>query len=145
MLGSTHVRSQWDLKCMAIQNTFIFKVRMSYAKNLDVNYCYLSPSFIAVPAPHSLTITSKPVSPIRPIGGSVTLTCSVELSNFVDVPVTVDVQLSGPAGRPLTNTTIYMSGFSYTATTTISSFTREQSGTYTCIAIISYITISISY
>lgn len=76
------------------------------------------------------------MSPIRPIGGSVTLTCSVELSPFVDVPVTVDAQLSGPSGSPLTNTTIYMSGSNYTATTTINSFRREQSGTYTCTAII---------
>ena len=54
----------------------------------------------------------------------------------MDVSVTVDAQLSDPAGSPLTNNTPYMSGSTYTATTMINSFRREQSGNYTCTAII---------
>ena len=78
--------------------------------------------------------TSDPVSPIRPVGANVTLTCSVELSPAVDVPVTVNVQLSDPAGSPLTTTTPSMSGSTYTSTAMVSSFGRDQSGNYTCTA-----------
>ena len=50
------------------------------------------------------TITSNPASPIRPIGLAVTLICTVVLSPLVDVPVTVAIYLSDPAGTPLTTT-----------------------------------------
>ena len=55
-----------------------------------------------VPAPLSVTLTSDPLSPVRPVGGNVTMTCSVDLSPAIDIPMTVNVYLSDPAGRPLT-------------------------------------------
>ena len=79
-----------------------------------------------------MTITSVPASPVRPIGSDVTLTCIVELSQTVDVPVTVNVQLIDPAGSSLTTITSSMSGSVYTSTAMISSFGRNQSGDYTC-------------
>ena len=85
-----------------------------------------------------MSVSSNPVSPIRPIGSNVTLTCTVELqSPAVDVPVTVNVQMSDPAGSPLTTTPLSVSGSTYTTTSMISSFSREQSGLYTCRASIS--------
>ena len=61
----------------------------------------------------------------------------MELSPAVDVPVNVNVQLSDPAGNPLTTTTPSMSGSTYTSTAMVSSFERDQSGVYTCIATVS--------
>ena len=80
-------------------------------------------------------LTSAPLIPI--VGSDVTLTCTVELSPAVDVPVTVNVQLSDPAGSPLTTTTPSMSGSTYTSTAMVSSFGREESGDYTCTATVS--------
>ena len=44
----------------------------------------------------SVYATSHPVRIIRPIGSNVTLTCTVELSPVVDVPVTVNTVWTGP-------------------------------------------------
>ena len=89
-----------------------------------------------VPAPVSVNITSIPASPIRPIGtANVTLTCTVELSKAIDVPVTVKTVLSGPAEFMTTNTAQPLMGSPttiYTSTAVVSSFGRAQSGNYTC-------------
>ena len=84
-----------------------------------------------VPRP-LMHIGSNQTIPIRPVGSAVLLTCIVELSPVVDVPVTVDIQLSDPAGSPLTTTTLSVSEPTYSTTATISSLGREQSGIYTC-------------
>ena len=83
-----------------------------------------------------MTITSSPVTPIRPIGSDVTLTCTVELSPTVNVPVTVNVQLTDPAGNPVTTSTSPLNGSTYITTVTamVSSFGRSDSGVYTCTA-----------
>ena len=57
-------------------------------------------------------------------------------SEAVGLPATVNVQLSDPAGSPLTTTTPSMSGSTYTSTAMVSSFGRDQSGNYTCTVII---------
>ena len=87
-------------------------------------------------------ISNSPVSPIRPVGSSVTLTCAVELSAAVDVPVTVNVQLSGPAGVVITpvNNLVMESTTRYTSTSMVSSFGRNQSGEYTCTATVGLVT-----
>ena len=81
-----------------------------------------------------MTITSDPGSPIRPIGSDVTLTCTVELSSTVDVPVTVNTAWTGPAGFITTNTAQPVMGSitTYTSTAMVSSFGRDQSGNYIC-------------
>ena len=77
-------------------------------------------------------VTSNPASPIRPIGSDVILTCIVQLSPAIDVPVTVAIHLSDPSGSPLTTTTPSVSGSFYTSTAMVNSFGREDSGLYTC-------------
>ena len=99
-------------------------------------FLYVVVLSISVPNP-MVMVSSYPVSPIRPVGSHVTLTCTVhvELSPAVDVPVTVNVQLSDPAGSPLTTSS--MSGSTYTSTAMVSSFGRDQSGNYTCTVTVS--------
>ena len=94
-------------------------------------YCYKIHS-ITVPAPTSIIIRSSKPNPIRPVGSDVNVTCTAVLSPAVDVPVTVDIQLSDPAGRTLTTTTPSISGSNYTTSAMVSSFGRNQSGNYTC-------------
>ena len=78
-------------------------------------------------------ISNDPVSPIRPVGSDVTLTCTVELSPAVDVPVTVNTVLTGPYGFMTTNTAqpVMRRTTTYTTTAMVSSFGRDQSGVYT--------------
>ena len=87
---------------------------------------------ITVPAPVSVSVVNNKPNPIRPIGSTVTLTCTVELSPAVDIPVNVNIQLRDPVRRTLTTTLPLVSGSSYTTTAMISSFGRNQSGIYTC-------------
>ena len=87
-----------------------------------------------VPDPVSVTVTSDLVSPVRPIGSNVTLTCTVELSPVMDDPVIVNIVWTGPAkfmtrntAQPsMSNTTTYI------AQITIKSFIRSNSGYYIC-------------
>ena len=83
-------------------------------------------------------MTSNTDNPIRPVGSNVTLTCSVELSPAVNVPVTVNTVWSGPDGFMTTNTAQHVMGSTttYTSTTIVTSFGRNQSGIYTCNAIV---------
>ena len=83
-----------------------------------------------------MTVTSVPLSPIRPVGSAVTVTCAVELSPVVDIPVTVVTEWTGPAGFMTTNTTQPVI-VGYTSTAIISPFDRNNSGIYTCRAIVS--------
>ena len=75
---------------------------------------------------------------VRPIGSPVTLTCTVDLSTAVDVPVTVNAQLSAPAGVTITSVTnsVMENTTRYTSTAMVESFGRIQSGEYTCTATI---------
>ena len=71
--------------------------------------------------------------------GTVTLTCTVELSPAVDVPLTVNTVWTGPAGFSTTNTAQAMaeSTTTYTSTAMVSSFGRNESGNYSCVANVS--------
>jgi hypothetical protein len=72
------------------------------------------------------------------IESSVNLTCTVELSPFVDVPVTVTTEWIGPAGFMTSNTALPDVGsrptITYTSTAMVNSSRsgRNQSGNYTC-------------
>ena len=72
------------------------------------------------------------------VGSSTNLTCSVELSPLVDVPVTVSTEWTGPDGFVTTNTAQLVTGSTttYASTAMVSSSGREQSGNYTCKATI---------
>ena len=103
----------------------------------------INESIVYPPVPNPIVvITSTAVSPIRPVGSTVTLTCTVYLSPLVDVPVTVNVQLSAPAGvtiTPVTNS-VMENTTRYTSTFMIYSFGRNQSGEYTCITTVELVT-----
>ena len=58
----------------------------------------------AVPAPTSVALLSRIPNPIPPFGSDVTLTCAVELSPALDVPVTVITVLTTDEGFTCTNT-----------------------------------------
>ena len=93
-----------------------------------------------VPAPTSVSVTSDQANPlaVRPIGATVTLTCTVVLSASVDVPVTVNTVWTGPDNFNSNITAQRMgSTTTYTSTVTVSSFGRDQSGNYTCTATVS--------
>ena len=86
-----------------------------------------------------VAISSDPVSPIRPVGSDVTLTCTVELSPAVVVPdrVTVNTVWTGPDGVTLSPTTPVMENLTrYTSTAMVDSFGRDHSGDYNCSATI---------
>ena len=90
----------------------------------------------AVPPPTSVMLSSSIPNPIPPFGSSVTLTCAVELSPAVDVPVTVNTALTTPDGFMIASTTQPVMGgiTSYATTGMISSFRRSDSGIYSCSA-----------
>ena len=92
-----------------------------------------------VPAPTSIIVSSSIPNPIPPFGSDVTMTCTVELSPSVDVPVTVTTVWTGPAGFMTTNTAqpVMGSTTTYTSTAMVSSFGRSDSGVYNCRAHIS--------
>ena len=97
------------------------------------------PFHFAVPAPTSVMLSSSIPNPIPPFGSDVTLTCAVELSPAVDVPVTVNTVLTTDEGFMHTSTAQPVMGSStnYTATFMISSFGRNDSGLYVCSATVS--------
>ena len=76
-----------------------------------------------------------PVSTILP-GPSTNLTCTVEISPAVDVPVTVTTVWTGPAGFMTTNTAhpVMGSTTTYSSTAMVSSFGTYISRNYTCTA-----------
>ena len=90
--------------------------------------------FAIVPTPVA-AVTSNPTGIIT-VGSSVTLTCTVELSPSVDVPVTVNTVWTGPAGFMTTNTAqpVMGSTTTYISTAIVNSLGRDKSGDYTCTA-----------
>ena len=93
---------------------------------------------ISVPA-LSVIVTSNKTNPIRPVGSDVTLTCTVELSPAVDVPVTVNTVWTGPDGFTTTNSAQPDMGSTttYSSTAVITSLGRNKSGNYACTATVS--------
>ena len=87
--------------------------------------------FISVPTPVSVTITYHSIGDIS-ADTEVVLNCTVELSPAVDIPVTVNIQLTDPAGSQLIYSSQPVSSSTYTVTVRISSFKGDQSGYYTC-------------
>ena len=81
-------------------------------------------------------LSSSIPNPIPPFGSNVTLTCTVELSPAVDVPVTVNTALTDPNGfmRASTAQPVMGSIANYAAAYMISSFGRSNSGIHDCSA-----------
>ena len=88
-----------------------------------------------VPAPTAVTIT-VPLGVIA--GASVTLTCVVELSPAVDVPVTMNTEWTGPADVTFMPTNpvpaMMVNITTYVSTVLVGA---ARNGTYTCQATIS--------
>ena len=80
--------------------------------------------------------TPNPGVIIRPVGSAVTMTCTIELSSDVDIPVTVTTVWTGPDGFMTTNTAQSVKGSTttYTSTAMVSTFGKDQSGLYICSA-----------
>ena len=94
-----------------------------------------------VPPPTAVTVTTSPDGTIF-TGSPLTLTCSIELSEAVDIAVTVNTVWSGPSVTQFTTTTSVatrMTATTYTSTATISSVETRDSGEYTCRATVSSI------
>ena len=81
----------------------------------------------------TMNIVSDPVSPVRPIGSTVTLTCTVQLStnSDIDIPLSVALQILRD-NSPLTSFPSSTSGSTYTSSAVVSSFGRDESDNYTC-------------
>ena len=93
-----------------------------------------------VPPPTAVTVTASPDDIFIVDGQLLNLTCSIELSEVVDITVTVNTVWSGPSGTQFTTTTSVatrMTATSYTSTATISSVETSDSGEYTCTATVS--------
>lgn len=94
--------------------------------------------FLTVPSPISVMVLSNILNPIRPIGSSVTLICTVYLSPAVDIPVTVNTVWTGPAGFMMTNiAAVAVNATTYISISLIDYFERDQFGNYTCAASVS--------
>ena len=102
-----------------------------------VSGCMMSLSCCVVQAPTSVSVTSDLPNPIRPVGSTVTLTCTVVLVEYVD-GLTVNTEWTGPNGFSENGMAQRMgSTTTYTSTAIVSSFGRDQSGNYTCTATVS--------
>ena len=86
-----------------------------------------------MPAPTSVMVT-PPVDVII-AGSSPNLTCTVELSSAVDVPVTINTVWSGPALTTVTPTSLMMENLTrYIAMAMVD---VARNGSYTCQATVS--------
>ena len=67
------------------------------------------------------------------VGSDVTIRCSVVMTRL-EVDVNVTIHLSDPSGKNLITTiqSLTSFGITYTSTATVGSFSRDQSGNYTC-------------
>ena len=81
-------------------------------------------------------ISSSTPNPVRPIGSAVDLTCTVEFSPAVDIPVAVNVEWIQERGYDIiyinSSQAVMRDTTTYTSTITISSLGRNQSGFYMC-------------
>lgn len=96
--------------------------------------CYLAfPILSPVPSPVTVITTSDLARPIQAVQSAVNLNCTVVLSDAVNVVVNVNSQWSGPDGFiDANNVTASTSMKTYSSTTQIAQFNRNNSGNYTC-------------
>ena len=88
--------------------------------------------------PTAVTVTASLDDPFIAESHPLNLTCSIELSEAVDIAVTVNTVWSGPSGTQFTTSVATrMTATTYTSTATISSIETSDSGEYTCTATVS--------
>ena len=81
-----------------------------------------------------VSVTSNTLNPILS-GSSLSLTCTVEFTPLLDIPVSVNTVWSGPNGKVITvNTTtpVLKSVTLYTSNVTLDFIKLSDSGDYTC-------------
>ena len=86
-----------------------------------------------------MNISSDQVSFTWLDGSEVNLTCTVELSQKLDVTVNLNIKWIGPAGF-IANNIVEISNSNdeiYNSTISLNSFRREQAGDYNCTATVS--------
>ena len=89
--------------------------------------------YLSVPAPTSVVVTPPVYAIIA--GSSPNLTCTVELSPAVDVPVTLNTEWTGPVLTTVTPTNLMMENVTrYIATAMVDA---ARNGSYTCQATVS--------
>ena len=114
--------------------SYLFKVSSKDYPSLTLIILYW-----LVPAPFSVIVTNDAANLIRPIGSSITLTCTIKFGSAVraaEVPLLmVSAQLSRD-GTPLTLTGPTVSRIAVTYTRRFESFGRSNSGNYTCTAVV---------
>ena len=79
-----------------------------------------------------MTVTASPDDTINTRGSSLILTCSIELSEAVDIAVSVNTVWSGPSGTQFTSFATMMTATTYTSSASFSSSVSSDSGEYTC-------------
>ena len=136
MVDTTPVKSWWGvwqwrrlLPCKLIVSIvprlyFLFHV----IKHLHYYFCLSS-----VPLPSNVTVTVSVGTIIA--GSSLNLTCTVELSPAVDIPVTVDTVWSGPSPTTVTTTNLMME--SLTRYLILGRVNEARNGSYICQATVS--------
>ena len=83
-------------------------------------------------------LSSNTPNPVRPVGSAVNLTCTVYVDFStpvdIDIPVAVNIVVFQLHGILVTNASQLVTGGStvYTFTAVVSSFGRDQSGSYRC-------------
>ena len=117
----------------------MYHLKVSHINNNYVISHLSYRSHISVSVPYSVDVTNNESNTVLPIGSNIALTCTVELSPAVDVPVTVNTVWIRPAGATLSITPTVMNSINmYTSTATVSSFGRKDSGNYTCMAYVNF-------
>ena len=96
--------------------------------------CYI---FDVVPDPTRVQVigTGKPLFLPSGIDMDVNLTCLVEMSYIVDVPVTIEITWTGPVSFIITDTVMNISK-NYSNTVTVKSLLIGKAGTYQCTAVV---------
>ena len=85
-------------------------------------------------APPSLSISRERIEDSLIVNQDLTLTCTAQLSQYVDTSVAVEFIWTGPRG---VLTTMTIQEEAYTSTVTVSRLQINDSGTYTCNAAVS--------
>ena len=84
-----------------------------------------------------MTVTASPIGTIF-TGFSLTLTCTIQLSQAVNTGISVSAMWSGPSGAQFTTSSVTVTTTrTYTSTATISSVRTSDSGDYMCTATVS--------
>ena len=124
---------------IAVSNTQDLTLQCKYKYSLTICYLIVMLSHL-VPPPTAVTVTASPGDIFIVDGHLLNLTCSIELSEVVDITMTVNTVWSGPSGTQFTTTTSVatrMTATTYISTATIRSVETSDSGEYTCTATVS--------